>query len=111
MKPLELVVRAFDVFSEDIALLPTITLRSGEALDMYEAPSPLDSNIDVVSDAYLEKYASGLTFLDASSWRHYLPYLIDYVVRHAQHGSDVGDNLLNNLRPPDREPPRLALAI
>jgi hypothetical protein len=30
------------------------------------------------------------------------------VLRHPEHNTDVCDALLNNLRPPDREPPRLA---
>lgn len=62
-------------------------------------------------DDYLEKYAfSGLSFLDPLSWRHYLPRLIDYALRHI-HSNDPGtmaiDGLLWSLRPPDRKPPRL----
>ncbi|MBH0187702.1 MAG: hypothetical protein HP493_02280 [Nitrospira sp.] len=37
-----------------------------------------------------------------------MPHLIEYVVRHVGQFTEVGDALLNNLRPPDREPPRLA---
>lgn len=103
-----IVERAFAVFSEEVSSQPPITLRGGEALDRYETPPPFDLTVDAISDAYLEQYAGGLTFLDPASWRHYLPYLIEYAVRHAQKGSDVGDDLLSSLRPPDREPPRLA---
>lgn len=108
MKQPGITVRAFEVFAEDAASPPTITLRGGEAIDRYQAPPSFDPNADAISDAYLRKYAGGLTFLDAASWRHYLPHLIEYTVRHAQHGSNAGDALLHNLRPPDREPPRLA---
>ncbi len=108
MKRPEFVTRAFAVFSDDAALQPTTTLRGGVALDMYEAAPSFDPDVDAIADGYLEQYRSGLTFLDPKSWRHYLPHLIEYVVRHSQHGSDVGDALLQNLRPPDREPPRLA---
>ena len=43
------------------------------------------------------------------SWRHYLPALIDYALRHVDvPGAMVIEALLGGLRPPDREPPRLA---
>ena len=95
-------------FAKDAASTPAITLRGGDALDSYnEAPS-FDPSLDTITDGYLEQYAGGLTFLDAESWRHYLPHLIEYIVRHVEHDTDVCDALLNNLRPPDRQPPRLA---
>lgn len=83
-------------------------MRGRDTLDGYQEPSPFDPIIDAITDTYLEQYAGGLTFLDAASWRHYLPYMIDYNVRHVEQGADVCDALLNNLRPPDRQPPRLA---
>lgn len=95
-------------FAQEALAMPGITLRGGDALDGYQEPPPFDPIIDAITDTYLEQYAGGLTFLDAASWRHYLPYLIDYSVRHFEHGTDVCDALLNNLRPPDRQPPRLA---
>ena len=66
--------------------------------------------LDKPTDAYLERYTFwGQTFLDAASWRHYLPRWIDYAVRHASNRTTmVADGLLASLRPPDREPPRLA---
>lgn len=95
-------------FAKDAASLPGITLRGGAALDGYDNPPPFDQALDEVTDTYLERYSGGLTFLDASSWRHYLPHLIEYAVRHFGQFTDVCDVLLNSLRPPDREPPRLA---
>jgi len=61
-----------------------------------------------VTDEYLEMYAfAGLPYLDPASWRHYLPYLIEYSLCHPRSGSMVLDGLLYSLRPPDRVPPRL----
>ena len=87
-----------------------MTLRSGNAVDHYAEPSAHDPAIDRPSDDYLEAYAYwGLPHLDAGSWRHYLPHLIDYALRHiGETRSMVTEGLLGSLRPPDREPPRLA---
>jgi len=103
-----IVAMANAAFAKDAAHPPPITLRGGEALDRYDAPPPFDPAIDAITDTYLEHYSGGLTFLDAASWRHYLPHLMDYAVRHFGQFTDVCDALLNNLRPPDRVPPRLA---
>ncbi len=108
MNPAALVAMANAAFAKDVASSPRITLRGGDALDGYEDPSPCDPALDEMTDTYLERYSGGLTFLDAASWRHYLPHLIEYAVRHFGRFTDVCDALLNNLRPPDREPPRLA---
>ncbi|MBH0178351.1 MAG: hypothetical protein HP491_10935 [Nitrospira sp.] len=108
MNPAALVAMVHAAFAKDAASQPRITLRGGDALDSYEEPPPFDPALDEVTDTYLEQYSVGLTFLDAASWRHYLPHCIGYVVRHVGQFTDVGDALLNNLRPPDREPPRLA---
>jgi hypothetical protein len=106
----ELARRAFDVFRADLAAAPSTTLRSADAIDSYETPIPYDAVLDEPTDAYLERYTFwGQTFLDAASWRHYLPRWIDYAVRHAGNRTTmVVDGLLASLRPPDREPPRLA---
>jgi hypothetical protein len=106
----ELVDRAFAAFRSDAAALAPMTLRGGAAVDGYYAPMAWDADIDRPSDAYLETYAYwGLPHLDSASWRHYLPYLIDYAVRQlGEPGSLVTEGLLSSLRPPDREPPRLA---
>ena len=104
--------RAFDVFRADLEAAPPITLRGGDALDSYDEPPPYNPAIDEPSDRYLETFAfTGLNFLDAVSWRHYLPRLIDYALRqlgHSASGAMAVDGLLWSLRPPDRDPPRLA---
>lgn len=106
----EIARRAFDVFRADLAAVPSTTLRSADAIDSYETPVPYDAVLDEPTDAYLERYTFwGQIFLDAASWRHYLPRWIDYAVRHANDRTTmVVDGLLASLRPPDREPPRLA---
>jgi hypothetical protein len=105
----EIVRRAFDVFRADLAAAPSTTLRSADAIDSYETPVPYDAALDEPTDAYLERYTFwGQTFLDASSWRHYLPRWIDYAFRHAgDRTTMVVEGLLASLRPPDQEPPRL----
>jgi hypothetical protein len=106
----DIVRHAFAVFQLDAESIPAITLRGGSAVDSYEVPPPFDPDIDTSTDAYLEAYAyCGLTYLDPASWRHYLPAVIDYAIRHiGEPGSLITDGLLWSLRPPDREPPRLA---
>ena len=105
-------MRAFDAFKADAEAIPPITLRGGDALDSYDEPPPYDAGIDEPTDAYLEAFAfNGLNFLNAASWRHYLPRLIDYALRHIASnapGTMAIDGLLWSLRPPDRDPPRLA---
>lgn len=86
-----------------------MTLRGGNAVDSYDVAPPFDPVLDNPTDAYLEAHTFwGLTHLDAASWRHYLPRLIDYAFRHMDDPGMVVEGLLYNLRPPDREPPRLA---
>lgn len=101
--------RACEAFHADMLAAPAMTLRGGYAEDSYEyAPAP-DRELDTLTDSYLETYTFwGLAYLDAASWRHYLPHLIDYAFRHMDDPMMVVEGLLHNLRPPDREPPRLA---
>ena len=103
--------RAFEAFSSDVAAIPPVTLRGGDALDSYDEPPPFDPQVDEPTDVYLETYAfNGLNFLDAPSWRHYLPRLVDYALRNIASnapGTMAIDGLLWSLRPPDRAPPRL----
>jgi hypothetical protein len=94
-------------FATDLAKTPATTLRSGDSVDSYGASIPFDPEIDVVSDDYLTKYCWGVTYLDAESWRYYLPALGAFALRHLESNSLVVDALIASLRPPDREPPRL----
>ena len=107
----DIIQRAFEVFQADTAAAPPMTLRGGCAADEYAEPPAFDPALDEPTDAYLERYAfSGLVYLDAASWRHYLPRLIDYALRHIDSnapGAMAIDGLLWSLRPPDREPTRL----
>jgi hypothetical protein len=55
-----------------------------------------------------------LPYLDALSWRYYLPFLIDYALRHATAEAPpesclAVEGTLSSLRPPDTEPTRLSL--
>jgi len=70
---------------------------------------PFDPALDEPTDAYLEGFAFwSLGYLDARSWRHYLPRLIDYAFRCPSDPAMVIEALVRSLRPPDRYPPRLA---
>ena len=107
-----LIARTYEVFRTDVDATPSITLRGGDALDSYSEPPPYDAAVDAPTDAYLETYAfNGMVFVDPPSWRHYLPRLIDYALRNIASnapGTMAIDGLLWALRPPDRDPPRLA---
>ncbi|HEX6049910.1 MAG TPA: DUF6714 family protein [Gemmatimonadaceae bacterium] len=108
----EIVRRAYAAFRADLDGTPPITLRGGDRLDSYAEPPSFDPELDEPTDAYLETFAfNGLNFLDPPSWRHYLPSLIDYALRNIASnapGTMAIDGLLWSLRPPDRDPPRLA---
>src|SRR5262245_51147572 len=105
----ELLRRAFDAFRADVASSPPLTLRGGNAVDGYDLPEPFDPALDEPLDEYLRGYAFwGLVYLDARSWRHYLPRLIDHALRHPDDPGMVAEALVRSLRPPDRYPPRLA---
>lgn len=104
----ELVARAMQAFAGDIRTPPSISLRGGNALDEYSVAPPFDPAIDDYSAAYFERYWWGIAHLDPPSWRHYLPFLMQYALEHRADGDMVIDSLLMALRPPDRDPPRLA---
>ena len=108
MTELAVVARACAAFSHEASTPPSITLRGGNDLDDYQQPSAFDPALDAISEGYLEQYAWGLSYLDPESWRHYLPSFIAHAVQHLSRGSNAVDALLNSLRPPDREAPRLA---
>jgi hypothetical protein len=101
--------RASELFHADALAAPEMTLRGGYAEDSYDFAPPSDPVLDELTDAYLEAYTFwGLAYLDPASWRHYLPHLIDYTFRHMDDPKMAVEGVLHNLRPPDREPPRLA---
>jgi hypothetical protein len=105
----EIVQRAFEVFRSDADAVPPLTLRGGNAVDGYDEAEPFDPTRDEATDAYIEGFTFwGLTYLDARSWRHYLPRLIDYTFRHPNDPAMASEALIRSLRPPDRYPPRLA---
>jgi uncharacterized protein DUF6714 len=107
--PDEIVRRAFEAFRPDADAVPPLTLRGGHAVDGYDEPEPFDPARDAPTDAYIEGFAFwGLGYLDAQSWRHYLPRLIDYTFRRPDDPAMAVEALVRSLRPPDRYPPRLA---
>jgi hypothetical protein len=109
MTPEETVRRAFEVFRDDVDAAPPLTLRGGCAVDGYDEADPFHPVEDEPSDPYIERFAFwGLGYLDARSWRHYLPRLIDYAVRRRDDPAMVVEALVRSLRPPDRYPSRLA---
>jgi hypothetical protein len=108
MSTAPIVNRAFEVFRADAETPPPLTLRGANAVDGYHRPMPFDSAADEATDAYLEGFAFwGLIYLDARSWRHYLPRLIEYAFRCPNDPAMVTEALVRSLRPPDRYPPRL----
>ena len=104
----DLTARFREVFAADLALVPPMTLRQGDAIDSYGTAPPRSETGDTVTDSYLEQYSCGLAHLDAASWRHYLPSLADLAQRHVGSNSNAVGALIASLRPPDRDPPRLA---
>jgi hypothetical protein len=108
MKSLEDLVAALGVaFELETAERPAMTLRSGDSIDVYGPVYPFDPALDAISDDYLNRFADGLNYLDAISWRHYLPAFGAFALAHKGEGSNVVGALIASLRPPDREPPRL----
>jgi hypothetical protein len=105
-----IVAQAEAAFRADGTTPPAMTLRGGDAVDSYQSPPPYDAALDQPTDEYIAAYTFwGLGYLDAASWRHYLPLLIAYTFRHiADPNTMAPEGLLNSLRPPDRDPPRLA---
>ena len=105
----ELVRRAWAAFASDAQEPPPLTLRGGCDLDSYLPPSSFDPDQDEPTDEYLERHAFwGLGYLDAASWRHYLPRLMEYACTRPDDPAMVVEALIRSLRPPDRYPPRLA---
>ena len=103
----ELIADIFAAFSAEGSAFPPMTLRGGDALDRNHPAPPFDVLVDAISDEYLEAHPWGSGYLDATSWRHYVPFMMEYALRHITEASDVTDALLTSFRPPDRNPPRL----
>jgi len=100
--------RAFEAFRADAEAVPPLTLRGGNAVDGYDEAEPFTPACDEPTDAYIEGFAFwGLGYLDARSWRHYLPRLIYYAFRRPDDPAMAVEALIRSLRPPDRYPPRL----
>jgi hypothetical protein len=108
VNPIPLTTALLEAFAIDLIALPPLTLRGANDVDDYRSPAIYDPQADRVSDEYLERYHYGVAHLDARSWRHYLPLLLSYGSRHRQRDTDVMQAVLWSLRPPDRDPPRLA---
>ena len=109
MDQLELARKARDAFRDDLAAPPALSLRGANAVDSYDSPEPFDPDADEPTDAYLEGNAFwAMPYLDAHSWRHYLPRLIEYAVAHPDDPAMVVEAAVRSLRPPDRVPARLA---
>ena len=108
MTQADIVQRAFDAFREELRDPPSISLRGGNDIDSYDLPAPFDALLDSPTDEYIERHAYwALPHLDATSWRHYLPRLIEYSLAHPDDGAMVTEAVVHSLRPPDRYPPRL----
>jgi hypothetical protein len=106
--PEDIVRRAFEAFQADADALPPLTLRGANEVDNYDEAEPFDAACDEPTDAYIERYAFwGLGYLDAQSWRYYLPRLFDYAFRRPDDPAMAVEALLRSLRPPDRYPLRL----
>ncbi len=102
-----LIADIFAAFSAEGSAFPPMTLRGGDALDRDQPAPPFDVLVDAITDDYLEAHPWGSGWLDATSWRHYLPFMMSYALNHLETSSDVTDALLTSFRPPDRDPPRL----
>ena len=108
MNAADIVRRAFDVFHDDVTAPPPLTLRGANEVDSYRTAMRFDPDVDEPIDSYLEGFAFwGVGYLDARSWRHYLPRLMDYAVRCPTDPAMVAEALVRSLRPPDRYPLRL----
>jgi hypothetical protein len=108
MDSVEHVRLARDAFREELAQPPALTLRGANAVDSYDHPEPFDAVLDEATDEYLERLTFwAMPYLDARSWRHYLPRLIEYALAHPDDPAMVVEATVRALRPPDRVPTRL----
>jgi len=104
----ELLRKAREAFHTELAELPALTLRGANAVDDYDRPEPYDAAVDAPTDEYLERFTFwAMPYLDARSWRHYLPRFIEYAFAHPDDPAMVVEAAVRSLRPPDRIPTRL----
>jgi hypothetical protein len=105
----EIVERARKAFAEDAASVPPMSLRSGDDADSYRVPRAYDPDVDSPTQVLIGQLAFwAIPHLDAGSWRHHLPHLIEYGLAHRSDPGDLAvEAILWSLRPPDRDPPRL----
>jgi hypothetical protein len=104
----ELLRKVRDAFHDEAGQPPALTLRGANAVDSYDRPEPFDATLDEPTDGYLERLTFwAMPYLDARSWRHYLPRLIEYALAHPDDPAMVVEAMVRSLRPPDRVPPRL----
>lgn len=88
---------------------PGLSLRGGNAVDDYAVPPAFDPDLDAPTDAYFEQFHFGIIYLDAESWRYYLPLLLTYALEQRTSKTSAAlDSFLFSLRPPDQDPPRFA---
>src|SRR5919112_1860314 len=108
MNAVEHVRLARDAFREELTQPPALSLRGANAVDGYDHPEPFDRTLDEPTDEYLERFTFwAMPYLDARSWRHYLPRLIEYALAHPDDPAMVIEATVRSLRPPDRVPARL----
>src|SRR5215204_2855254 len=105
MDDAEYVRLAREAFREELAEPPALTLRGANAVDGYDRPEPFDAALDEPTDEYLERLTFwAMAYLDARSWRHYLPRLVEYALAHPDDPAMVVEATVRSLRPPDRVP-------
>lgn len=98
---------SFSKYFSELSSEPLVSLRGGNALDDYSQAPEYDAEIDKLSSEYFETYFWGLPHLDVTSWRYYLPFLLEYAIQNISNPeSNMVEAFLSSLRPPDREPPR-----
>lgn len=69
--------------------IPNLTLRGGDAIDSLKEPMPFDSKLDNEDELYLERYITGISYLDEDSFEYYLPIIAKYISDHSPDDSSV----------------------
>src|SRR3982750_2144621 len=88
--------------------VPPLTLRGGNALDDGLVAPPFDPVLDRPTADYFEANHCGISYLDPTSWRYYLPLLQAFALQNLGNPNSLAiESFISSLRPPDRDPPRL----